>query len=61
MQLAFAHPDAVGGVAASLVKFMSIFAVTQIPLAIAEGILTVIIYDLIVNYKNEGGYTLENI
>lgn len=60
-QLAFAHPDAVGGVAASLAKFMSIFAVTQIPLAIAEGILTVIIYDLIVNYKNEGGYTLENI
>lgn len=59
VQLALAHPDAVGGVMVSLTKFLSIFAVTQIPLAIAEGILTVIIYDLIVNYQNEGGYELE--
>lgn len=59
VQLALAHPDAVGGVAASLTKFLSIFAVTQIPLAIAEGILTAIIYDLIVNYQNEGGYQIE--
>jgi cobalt/nickel transport system permease protein len=61
IQLAVAHPDAVGGVMSSLTKFLSIFAVTQIPLAIAEGILTVIVFDLIVNYQKEGGYHLERI
>lgn len=61
LQLALGHPDPVGGVAASAAKFMSIFAVTQIPLAIAEGILTVIVFDLIVNYQKEGGYSLEKI
>lgn len=59
VQLAFAHPDAVGGVMASMTKFLSIFAFTQIPLAIAEGILTAIIYDLIIKYQNEGGYEIE--
>ena len=61
LQLALAHPDAVGGVMGSLTKFLSIFAVTQIPLAIAEGILSVIVFDLIVNYQKEGGYQLERI
>lgn len=42
-QLAMAYPSEVGGMAASLVKFMGIFATTQIPLAIVEGILTVLI------------------
>lgn len=59
IQLALAHPDAVGGVMGSLTKFLSIFAITQIPLAIAEGILTVIVFDLIVNYQKEGGYEIE--
>ncbi len=58
-QLALAHPDPVGGVMASMIKFLGVFAVTQIPLAIAEGVLTVIIYDLIVKYQNEGGFKLE--
>lgn len=44
-QLALAYPDPVGGVIASLIKFGAIFAVTQIPLAISEGILTVIIFN----------------
>lgn len=59
IQLALAHPDQYGGVAASMVKFLGVFALTQIPLAIAEGILTVMVYDLIVNYQEEGGYKLE--
>lgn len=42
-QLAWAHPSTVGGFGASLTKFMGIFAVTQVPLAIIEGILTVIV------------------
>ena len=36
---------------AALYKFLIIFAVTQIPLAIGEGILTVIIWDRLKVYK----------
>lgn len=43
IQLAAAYPSEVGGFGASLVKFLGIFAATQIPLAIIEGILTVVI------------------
>ena len=43
LQLAMAYPSEVGGVTASLVKFLGIFATTQVPLAVVEGILTVII------------------
>mgnify|MGYP001038755262 CR=1 FL=1 len=45
VQLALAYPDAVGGFAASFAKFGTIFAVTQIPLAISEGILTVLVFN----------------
>lgn len=61
IQLAVAFPDAVGGIAASLVKFLSVFAITQIPLAIVEGLLTVIVYNLLVEYKNKGVLKIENI
>lgn len=44
LQLALAYPDPVGGFAASFIKFGGIFAITQIPLAISEGILTVLIF-----------------
>lgn len=60
LQLALAYPDPSGGFMASASKFMSIFALTQIPLAIAEGLLAVIVYNLIVEYKNEGGVAIEN-
>lgn len=43
LQLAIAYPSAEGGVAASAVKFLGVFAPTQLPLAVIEGILTVII------------------
>lgn len=52
-QLAFAFPAEVGGFTASLVKFMGIFALTQVPLAISEGILTVIVYNAIKAYGNQ--------
>ncbi|MDR2956654.1 MAG: energy-coupling factor ABC transporter permease [Coriobacteriales bacterium] len=42
-QLALAHPSETGGVLASLVKFLLVFAPTQIPLTIVEGFLTVLI------------------
>jgi cobalt/nickel transport system permease protein len=43
-QLALAFPDPVGGFGASWVKFAAIFAVTQIPLAISEGIMGVLVF-----------------
>jgi cobalt/nickel transport system permease protein len=43
-QLAWAHPDATGGFPASLARFLGVFAITQIPLAIAEGLLGVLMF-----------------
>ena len=43
VELALAYPSEVGGVLASAVKFLGVFAPTQIPLAIVEGILTVLV------------------
>lgn len=43
LQLALAYPSQQGGIAASAVKFLGVFAPTQLPLAIIEGILTVVI------------------
>lgn len=50
VQLALAFPDPVGGFAASFVKFAGIFAVTQIPLAISEGLLTVIVFNALARF-----------
>jgi len=50
IQLALAFPATSGGFAVSLAKFMGVFAVTQIPLAISEGILTVIVLKSIAAY-----------
>jgi len=44
-QLAVAFPDPVSGIMGSWVTFLGIFAITQIPLAIAEGILIVMIFN----------------
>lgn len=46
-QLGLAFPDPVGGFMASAVKFLGVFFITQVPIAIAEGLLTVIIYNFI--------------
>lgn len=53
VQLALAFPAEVGGLGASLAKFTGIFAVTQIPLAISEGILTVLIFNAIAAYGKD--------
>ncbi|NTV64811.1 MAG: energy-coupling factor ABC transporter permease [Oscillochloris sp.] len=45
VQLALAYPDPVNGFVGSFIKFATIFAITQIPLAISEGILTVLIFN----------------
>lgn len=53
LQLALAFPDPAGGIAAAAVKFATIFSVTQIPLAISEGILTLIVFNLLTAYSRD--------
>lgn len=43
IQLAVAHPAEPGGVGGALAAFLGIFAVTQIPLAVIEALLTVLV------------------
>lgn len=43
LQLAMAYPSEQGGIAASAVKFLGVFAPTQVPLAVIEGILSVVV------------------
>lgn len=50
IQLSLAHPTD-GDIFASLVKFLGIFAVTQIPLAVCEGLITVVVFNIIQKYK----------
>ncbi|WP_409306210.1 cobalt ECF transporter S component CbiM [Pectobacterium sp. B1J-3] len=45
VQLGVAFPDPQLGAMASVIKFMGVFCLTQVPIAIAEGLLTVMIYD----------------
>lgn len=52
-QLALAFPAEIGGVMASASKFLTIFAVTQVPLAISEGLLTVVIFNFLRKYSAE--------
>lgn len=51
-QLALAYPSEVGGFSASLAKFMGIFAATQVPLAVIEGILSVVIIIAMESFAN---------
>jgi cobalt/nickel transport system permease protein len=51
IQLAWAFPDPAGGFVASFAKFAGIFAVTQIPLAISEGLLTVLIFNALARFN----------
>ena len=50
-QLALANPSVDGGIMASFLKFGMVFAVTQIPLAIIEGLLTVVVINLLSKYN----------
>ncbi|MFZ5642119.1 MAG: energy-coupling factor ABC transporter permease [Bacillota bacterium] len=52
-QLALAVPAATGGFLLSFEKFAAVFAITQIPLAVSEGILTVLILNLLTAYSGE--------
>ena len=47
VQLALAYPDPASGVIGAVLKFGGIFALTQVPLAIAEGLLTVVTMNML--------------
>ena len=51
IQLAWAFPDPTGGFTASLLKFGGIFAITQLPLAISEGLLTVLVVNALSRFN----------
>ena len=50
-ELAVAYPAAVGGVAASFTAFFAIFAVTQVPLSIVEGLVLALVFKYILQLK----------
>lgn len=47
LQLALAFPDSQSGVIGAAAKFMGVFMATQIPIAVIEGLLSVVLYNLI--------------
>ncbi len=50
-ELALAYPHKTGGIAESFILFLIIFAVTQIPLAIVEGIVLALVFKYIIALK----------
>lgn len=59
IQLSLAFP--IPTFESALVKFMAIYAYTQVPLAVAEGILTVVIFDYIMKLRPDVLRTLKVI
>ena len=52
-QLAWAFPDPAGGFVASFAKFGAIFAITQAPLAVIEGLVTVVVFNALTSYSRQ--------
>ena len=52
-QLALAFPDPASGIAGSLIKFVGVFAPTQLPLAVVEGLLTVVVVNFLRQYSGD--------
>lgn len=50
-QLALAFPDASSGYMGSFIKFLGVFAITQVPIAIVEGLLTLLVFNYIVSIR----------
>jgi cobalt/nickel transport system permease protein len=54
LQLALAFPDAQSGLAGAAAKFLGVFAITQVPLALAEGLVGVLLFRVLtVNARPE--------
>lgn len=53
IQLALAFPDAETGFIGAATKFLGVFMMTQVPIAIIEGLLSIVLYNLIVANDKE--------
>jgi cobalt/nickel transport system permease protein len=53
IQLALAFPASSGGVLASFQAFAAVFAITQVPLAIVEGVVTALMFKYIVQLRSD--------
>ena len=51
IHLALSYPPPQGGVVASFIKFGAVFAVTQVPLAVIEGLLTNVVMNILEKYN----------
>jgi len=51
LELALAYPAETGGAAGSFILFLGVFAVTQIPLAIVEGVVLALVFKYIITLK----------
>jgi cobalt/nickel transport system permease protein len=51
LELALAYPAEVGGTMSSFILFLGIFAITQVPLAIVEGVVLALVFKYIVQLK----------
>ncbi|AKB27024.1 Substrate-specific component CbiM of cobalt ECF transporter [Methanosarcina siciliae T4/M] len=59
LQLALAFPADPGGVVGSMVAFLSVFAITQVPLAILEGALIALLFRYVIQAKSDVMVKLE--
>ena len=53
VELALAFPDPTGGFVTSFGRFATVFALTQIPLAIMEGAVTALLFKYVINVKSD--------
>jgi cobalt/nickel transport system permease protein len=53
IQLALAFPAASGGVVASFKAFAAVFAITQVPLAVMEGVVTALMFKYILQLRSD--------
>jgi len=53
IELALAFPAATGGVVVSFKAFLAVFAITQVPLAIVEGVVSALLFKYIVQLRSD--------
>lgn len=53
IQLALAFPAASGGIVASFEAFLAVFSITQVPLAIVEGVVSALLFKYIVQLRGD--------
>jgi cobalt/nickel transport system permease protein len=54
LQLALAHPEAGASFSAAFVRFLGVFSITQVPIALLEGVLTVLVFRALPSFSRQG-------